>query len=388
MKKNVTDNALATIAEETTKRPSSESHKKRAIEDFTGTGAMKESEGEAFDFEELRGNGEYKSDLFSLLMQEKEYALDTYNAVNDSDYDNPEEIQIITLEHGVSLSIRNDASFILDMSANYYEHQSGYNPNMPLRNLLYFAEDIKQNVEKKKRNLYGSIRIKIPTPHFVVFYNGTADRPETEYQKLSESYYKQTVEAELELVCKVININPGKNPEMMSKAKVLTGYTTLVEKVRENQGLGMTLRNAIHKAIDDCIRDGILDEFLKKKRYEVEKTMNLDFTFKRQLELTAEEEYAAGFEAGIQQEKERADALEEEIAKLKKVMSKELKDRDEKNGNLDFTFNRQLELTAEEEYAAGFEAGIQQEKDRANAAEKRADALEEEIIRLKKLLAQ
>ena len=99
--------------------------------------------------QKTEGNREYKSDLFSMLMQEKKYALETYNAINNSDHKDPEAIEIITLEHGVSLSIRNDASFILDMSANYYEHQSTYSPNMPLRNLLYYTEDVRRWIRKE-----------------------------------------------------------------------------------------------------------------------------------------------------------------------------------------------------------------------------------------------
>ena len=121
--------------------------------------------------QKTEGNREYKSDLFSMLMQEKKYALETYNAINNSDHKDPEAIEIITLEHGVSLSIRNDASFILDMSANYYEHQSTYSPNMPLRNLLYYTEDVRRWIRKEEKNIYGRSTIPVPTPHFVVFYN-------------------------------------------------------------------------------------------------------------------------------------------------------------------------------------------------------------------------
>ena len=81
----------------------------------------------------MRKNREYKSDVFSMLMESKENALEVYNALNDSEYTNPEEVEIVQLERGVSLSIRNDASFIIDMNINIYEHQSTYNPNMPLR---------------------------------------------------------------------------------------------------------------------------------------------------------------------------------------------------------------------------------------------------------------
>ncbi|MBO4701814.1 MAG: hypothetical protein J6X97_10210 [Lachnospiraceae bacterium] len=239
------------------------------------------------------GNREYRSDLFSMLLNEKEYALDVYNAVNNSEYDNPDDIEIITLEHGVSLSIRNDASFVLDMSANYYEHQSTYNPNMPLRNLIYFVEDIRRKVEKEDRNLFGKAKIKIPTPHFVVFYNGEEKRPEVEIQKLSTSFCKETDEPELEVICKVYNITPGNNRELLKKTEVLRSYAYIVENVKDKIKT-MSLKDAIHTTIDECISKGILSDFLSKNRRKVEKVMNLDFTFERQIELTRKEERELG----------------------------------------------------------------------------------------------
>ena len=229
------------------------------------------------------GNREYKSDLFSLLLSEKKYALEVYNAVNGSDYDDPEMIEIITLEHGVSLSVRNDASFILDMNVNYYEHQSSYNPNMPLRYLIYYATDIKKKINKERKNLFGRTLINIPTPHFVVFYNGKEKRPEVEFNKLSDSFEKRTENPELDLTVTTYNINPGFNEDMMSKSEVLTGYTYLVECVR-NLEKKYELKTAIAKAIDECIEKGYLKEFLIEHRSEVEKNMVLDFTFAMQMD--------------------------------------------------------------------------------------------------------
>lgn len=278
------------------------------------------------------GNKEYKSDLFSMLMSEKEYALETYNAINNTNYTNPDEIEIITLERGVSLSIRNDASFIIDTDANYYEHQSTYNPNMPLRNLIYYVEDLKRNIENDDtKNLYGRVKIIIPVPHFVVFYNGREKRPEIEIIKLSSSYSKMVEKPELELTCTMYNINPGNNSELMKKAHVLRDYTYIVEKVREYNNYE-SLDTAIKKALDECIKDGILSDYLKKHRSEVEKVMTLDYTFDKMLERTRNEERAAslkeGIEIGVAQEKiqtekerKRADAAEEEIRRLKALLA-------------------------------------------------------------------
>ena len=45
----------------------------------------------------MRKNREYKSDVFSMLMESKENALEVYNALNDSEYTNPEEVEIVQL---------------------------------------------------------------------------------------------------------------------------------------------------------------------------------------------------------------------------------------------------------------------------------------------------
>jgi hypothetical protein len=174
-------------------------------------------------------NREYKSDVFSMLLQDKKNAMELYNGLNGTSYDDPDRIEMFRLDKGISLSLYNDASFIIDMNLNLYEHQSTYNPNIPLRNLIYFV-----NLVQKlfcNRDLYGRKLIKIPTPHFVVFYNGVEERPETEELRLSTSFVQTGKQPEIELICTVYNINPGYNEELLQHCKVLKGYRYFVEKV-------------------------------------------------------------------------------------------------------------------------------------------------------------
>ena len=92
-------------------------------------------------------NKEYKSDVFSMLLQDKKRAMEIYNAINGTDYDDPELVEMTTLDDkSFSLTVRNDASFILDANLSLYEHQSTYCPNMPLRDLLYFASIIQKQI--------------------------------------------------------------------------------------------------------------------------------------------------------------------------------------------------------------------------------------------------
>ena len=67
-------------------------------------------------------NREYQSSTFSLLFKEPRYALELYNQLNQTAYNDPDEVQIIVLENGISLSVRNDASFIVDSVLSMMEH--------------------------------------------------------------------------------------------------------------------------------------------------------------------------------------------------------------------------------------------------------------------------
>ncbi|MCF0129656.1 MAG: hypothetical protein HUJ70_13825, partial [Pseudobutyrivibrio sp.] len=193
---------------------------------------------------------------------------------------------------GVSLSIMNDAAFIIDFNLNIYEHQSTYNPNMPLRSLLYFTDILKKYVDKK--NIYGKTLVRIPTPRFVVFYNGLDDARESYELRLSDAFAHQVDEPQIELVCQVLNINKGKNQEVINYCKFLEDYMILVDYVRYYQQEGMELSDAVRMAIDRCISENVLREFLENNRNEVEKTMVLDYTFEKQIEMTRQEAWEDG----------------------------------------------------------------------------------------------
>lgn len=241
---------------------------------------------------------EYKSSVFSMLTEIPEYALDIYNALNDTSYHDPNAVEIVKLKNGIVLSMRNDASFVLDSFLNLYEHQSTYNPNMPLRFLIYFANMMQEQIKQNDRNMFGRRRIMLPTPRFVVFYNGREDRPDVEVLKLSDSYEKQQDEYQLDLICTIYNINPDHNQKLMKKSSVLSGYAFFVDRVRYYCGRKQELEDAVRHAIDECIEQSILADFFASRKEEVLEMAVLDFTFERQLELTRRDEYEDGWSDG------------------------------------------------------------------------------------------
>ena len=253
---------------------------------------------------------EYKSDVFSMLLEDKKNALEVYNALNNTNYADPEEVEIVKLEKGVSLTIRNDASFIIDMNISFYEHQSTYSPNLPLRNLIYLANTLEEWLKENKRDLFSTRRIKIPTPYFVVFYNGLQKRPEYEELRLSQSFYHETETPQLELICRIYNINPHQNTTIKEKSPVLSGYTSFVEKVRTYQNENRNVDEAVELAIEDCIREHILEDFFRKRKDEVKKVTHLDYTWEKREKLIRKEEYEDGKADG------RVSGIAESIIKL------------------------------------------------------------------------
>ena len=246
----------------------------------------------------MSGNREYKSDVFCMLFEDKENALQLYNALNGSEYKDSEEIEICRLDRGISLSVHNDAAFVLDSNLSIWEHQSSVCPNMPVRSLIYFTNTIEKMI--KKRNIYGKGLIKIPTPRFAVFYNGTEEQPEQYDLKLSDAFIHPVKHPELELTCRVYNINKGRNKKLLDGCPVLKEYMIFVDYVREYHAKQdyENLEMAINLAIDRCIHDNVLQDFLIENRSEVVKMTQLDYTFDRQIELEREDARREGLEEG------------------------------------------------------------------------------------------
>ena len=238
----------------------------------------------------MSGNREYRSDVFCLLFRDKRRAMELYNVLNGSHYDDPRQIEAVELGNGgIALSVRNDVSFIVGAHLNIYEHESTVCPNMPLRCLIYFTTIVYDRFWN--RNIYGRALVKIPTPHFVVFYNGAEDIPAQYKMKLSDAFAHRTKEPEIELICQVYNINKGKNIPLMEQSPTLRDYMYFADLVRvyDAETNHADLAGAVKQAMNQCIKENVLKNFLKRHYTEVVKMMQWDFTFEHRLELEREE---------------------------------------------------------------------------------------------------
>ena len=232
-------------------------------------------------------NRNYKDTVFRMLFRENENLLSLYNALNGTFYTDIDSLEITTLENAVYMNYKNDISFVLDSELMIYEHQSTVNPNMPLRDLIYVTKV--WQVRIREQNIYGRAPVRIPAPKFIVFYNGTDFQPEKQTLKLSEIYETEQEEPELELTVTVYNINPGCNQALMDSCQLLKEYSQYVKQVRRYIK-EMPLSEAVETAVDYCIRNGILSDFLLKNRAEaIEMCI---FEFDEEKFLKSEREYA------------------------------------------------------------------------------------------------
>lgn len=214
---------------------------------------------------EINVHRNYKDTVFRMIFREKENLLSLYNALNGTAYEETNDLEITTLENAVYMNYQNDISFVFDFELLLYEHQSTCNPNMPLRDLFYVTRVLQDRV--KNANLYSKSLIRIPAPRFVVFYNGTDFQPEQQNLYLSDAFEKRQDEPSLELSVTVYNINLGHNGELLEACCLLKEYAQYVAQVRA-YAEKLPLPEAVEKAVDDCIRSGILSAFLTKNRAE------------------------------------------------------------------------------------------------------------------------
>ena len=252
-------------------------------------------------------NREYKSSLFTYMLSQKQYALSVYNALNYSNYTNPDDVEITTLENVVFINIKNDVSFVLDHVFNLYEHQSPYNPNMPLRTLLYLANSYERMINQKEANIYGSALIKIPTPKFIVFYNGDSEYPDRLQMFLSDAFENSEVQADVELKVTMLNISYNHNRNLLEQCEVLRAYSLYNDKFKEyTKRKGITKTEAANMAIEYCIQNNVLADFFKTRRSEVV-GMVLEFTAEKA------EKYLSKLEKEIEESNQQIEEKERQI---------------------------------------------------------------------------
>ena len=192
-----------------------------------------------------------------MIFEDKRKLLELYNAISGKHYEDPELLEINTLENAIYMSMKNDLSFLIDARLSLYEHQSTYSPNLPVRFLFYLSDMFSGMTADA--NLYGTKKVELPAPRFVVFYNGEADQPDRQILKLSDLYTVKEEDPMLDLKVLMLNVNQGHNPELMEVCHTLWEYAEYTGRVRK-YAKEQPIAEAVERAITECIREGILKE--------------------------------------------------------------------------------------------------------------------------------
>ena len=209
-----------------------------------------------------KANRNYKDTVFRMLFSDRKNLLSLYNAVNQRDYKNPEDLEIVTLENAIYMGMKNDLAFIVD-----------------------------------KKSLFSSTLQKIPAPNFIEFYNGSTVIADCTELRLSSAFEHLSGEPKLELVVTVLNVNEGHNADLMQHCSMLKEYSQYVARVR-HYASDMPLNEAVKHAVDECIREGILAEFLTRNRNEVISMSIFEYDKELEEKKLRKAEYEYGFSEG------------------------------------------------------------------------------------------
>ena len=260
----------------------------------------------------LTVNRTFKSTLFIMLFEDRKNLLELYNAITGKHYADPELLEINTLENAIYMSMKNDVSFLIDGRLSLYEHQSTKNPNLPLRFLLYISHLYSRLTVKA--NLYGERIVQIPAPEFLIFYNGKDEMPERQLLKLSDMYSVKEENPKLELEATLLNISGTNNRKLKEACRTLRDYAIYTDKIREYTAT-MELVEAVDRAINECVEEDVLRDFLMKHKAEARAMSIFEYDQERHMQ----QEREAGIEKG-----RRIGLAEGEAQLLRRLVQKNL----------------------------------------------------------------
>ena len=251
--------------------------------------------------EAIKPNREYRNSVFVDLFSGQgafsiRNIISLYNALHDEKIDEKTMVKFIFLANVLYHKLKNDVSCIINGKILVLiEHQSTINENMPLRCLEYVVELYKQILDAESK--YGKKLIKIPTPEFYVLYNGTAQYKARETLCLSKAFMQEQKDFKLELKVEVININHPDNKDFLSSCEILREYKEFVDKVVEFTNKHG--REGFDMAIEYCIKNGILEPYLKENSKEVRNMLTTEYNYETELNVVRREAREEGISEGI-----------------------------------------------------------------------------------------
>ncbi|MCL2179834.1 MAG: Rpn family recombination-promoting nuclease/putative transposase [Treponema sp.] len=223
----------------------------------------------------MKTNRNFKDSVFTRLFTDPALLRDLYCALSGTDLPPDVPVSINTLDKVLYMDFNNDISFeIGGRLVVLIEHQSTINPNMALRFYMYHSRILEKIIENK--NMYAEKKLSIPWPEFYVLYNGEKPYPDEKILKLSDLFDRphdlglpENAYPLLELEVKVLNINEGRNADIVNRCKELSEYSAFVSVERAFRKESKDRMEAINETVKYCHKHGILKEFLEKHGSEV-----------------------------------------------------------------------------------------------------------------------
>ena len=242
---------------------------------------------------------EYKDRLFKFIFgnpQHKEWTLSLYNAINGSNYTNTDDLEFTTIENAVYMSMKNDVSFLVNDTMNLYEQQSTFNPNMPVRFLIY-----SKHIDKsKKYHIYSTRLQKLPIPRCICFYNGKTEKDDRTILRLSDAFSVQG-KADIEVTVTMINVNYGHNNSLLEDCMPLGDYSFFVERVRQNYTIYGDADKAIDRSLEELPDNSLIKPFLMNNKAEVKNMCITEYNEEKAMAVLKEEFLEEGIQKGIEQ---------------------------------------------------------------------------------------
>jgi len=272
-------------------------------------------------------NRTYKDSVFRKLFNNKENALNLYNALTGQNLSKDADLRFTTLEDVIYKTRKNDISFLLEnVFIILFEHQSTINENMSIRDLIYYTATIQKMFKNKK--FYDEEKIFIPRPEFIMLYNGLKEMPDYSELHLSDNFAGEG-EINLQLTVKVYNINEGRNPEIMERCEVLSQYSRFVSAVREAARRGEITDPELKQLFQQCIDQGILPDFLKEYGTEGINMLFEELTQEEAVEMARDGGMRIGFKKGAAEMKKRINELNKILIQAKRFEDLERTTTDE-----------------------------------------------------------
>ena len=263
-------------------------------------------------------NYHYKDRLFKFIFgneQHKEWALSLYNSINNTNYTDVDALQFVSIDNFIYMGMHNDVGILCADSFDLYEHQSTFNPNLPVRFLLYASKIYERHIISQKKNIHGEKLVHLPRSKFIVFYNGKEMIDDKIVLKFSDLTNKPS---DLDVSVTVLNINYGCNNDLMNKCEELKEYALFVSKVREYQRIGYSINEAVNKTYLDLDLSKEINQFLIGHKAEVEGMLFSEEYEEIAREIDREEKREEGIELGkeiILNELLRRGLITEEVVK-------------------------------------------------------------------------